>query len=248
MNSKFFSGTVGLLAALALVACAPRNPAKPPIPVQAEDKKKTQASESGGQPGLISVYGVIAKNKGEGLKISLETGTGKNGEKAPLADASKERVSETLPENLPAGPSEAELAKVYAFGCSPEQVELYLGRKADNDDLKNKGGGAQIAINAGRVAFCGPTAPEADVRLTIKAQELILDGANVVLANTAGLTLQAEKLTVIGSNVFATVAMDSDDTSKTGGPLTLVVTKEVEFKDQASLTLSAKGSSFKAKP
>lgn len=240
MNIRVFSKTVGLFAAIAISACAPHNPAKPVDPV----------TLIGGQPGKISVYGVLATHPKEELIVNEpKTGKSKFGQAPATKDANKATVDKNLPTQMPPAPSEAALKKAYAFGCSDDQVKTYLKRdKSDTMDANELKAfnDSQKAITAGTVVLCGKDPLKANAQLTISAQNLILVGLDLTFTGAAGMSFQAENLQVVGANKLTSVAPDSNDTSLDGGPLTLIVSKTADL-NGATLTLSAQGSNYQAK-
>jgi len=246
VDTKVFSRTVSLFAALTLLACAPRNPAKPIDPADLQAKEKATSTD-GGQPGKISVHGVIA-NAPE-LATDARAGKGKDGKTPEVAQANQAARSATLPAQRPAAPSEAALKKAYAYGCSAEQIAKYLGRdKSDEMDAEEQksNNDSQKTVVAGRVVLCGKDPLKANAQIAITAQELILVDADLTFSGAAGLSLAAEKLLAVGANKITSIAPDSDNTAMAGGPVTLIVSREADLKD-ATLAIAAQGANYKAK-
>jgi hypothetical protein len=271
MQKKFFSNVVtGLIAsasAIAVVGCAPHNPAKPddlaPAKAQAKTDAKNGTSDSlGGQPGKISLFGEIAKITGPNLILIAQTGLGVDGKIGQVATENQPLVTDKLPDKAPpiGAISEEAQGKVYAYGCDDKQISRYLERgsgKADQmspDELKDFNS-ATANISVGKLLLCGQDPIKASTSIAINTRDLILFDLNLNHTGAAGINIQAENLTIVGKNEINSVSQPAAPpaldavVSQQSGPIDIVISKNVRLNDDGklngSLKITAKGADAK---
>jgi hypothetical protein len=181
---------------------------------QAKSNQLLSAQFVGGQPGQISVKGIVVDKSNDKtqldtrIKISQSLGTSYRSDLKMKIASSNQSTRESL-----VAESDSKLTrtltddKTYvALGCSDVDPTLIAGlRKADIQALTKD----VASVSANTVILCG----KANITyqfITIAAHNLILMNADISAKNTVGaLSLIADNLTVVGKNKIQTQGQDA---------------------------------------
>lgn len=214
---SYFSILVAFLPMIALSACNLKMPGDYQKETNEEiDKiikdntRKTDEIklnfEQGGQPGLITVAGIIVKNKTEidsRITVTAKGGTGKDGVEVKVYDSQQPQFSTEVEKAVDLKTNEKD-EHLYSIGCDPTLVEKYAKRYSltTEKDIPSPISDNLLMVSGNTILLCGDLADMTKyVRVNFIAHRLVLSNLNFVTANPLGLlTLSANKLELRGSN------------------------------------------------
>lgn len=224
--------------------------------IAAENEKKMddimapirKSMEQGGQPGIISVSGVVVNDGKTDYRIStvVRGGIGKDGTENPVADSSKPVLS-SKNENI----NISELSEdksLISLGCDEKVVSLYAKeRSLEVQKLPSPITEDVMIISAKTIVLCGKMNEIKYQLLTFNADEMILDQVDYKLQSMLGhLQFNANKIFLSGSSILATKGIDSSMTIIQPASITLNVLKEISSSEDGKLMLMSTGSNYEA--
>lgn len=210
-----------------------------------EQAEKTAAAQAaGGQPGKISVKGVVVfKNQvNDHIQISQYPGAGANTDSKITATSidKNSRVALSSTTDSKATDQLADDKNYVALGCKDIDASSVSGLSKKNVDEISK---TVASVSANTVFLCG----KAEITyqyMTIATHNLVLMNAEVLQKNSAGsLSLTTDTLTVLGKNKIQTQGLDSPSSVPAAPALELTVLKSID--GDGSLQLNSIGGSIK---
>lgn len=227
MNSsnKLTNKLILIAAVVGLSACTKKIEYTPPelnFEIKYGDilKDAMKGMEAGGQPGVISLNGVVVKSDGTpDNRISLEQTVGKSVEKTEILPASLPHLNANF--RRKEGDKPSKLDTYLNVGCHLEGDSRIEGMKESknkqdiNKDIPLFGAAAMMVD---KVFICGKVDVTERIVL-IYANEVYLD--NVLLTmynNTGSFTVISDILSVEGKNLISTSGVSDSMASLLSGP------------------------------
>ena len=216
--------------------------------LEIKDQESKKVFQRGGQPGLITLSGILVS---EDLKLNshvesiLEGGFGKDGSEASV----DKKASMNLSSQSDVVAIPAELRTLITLGCD-QSFEADLAKKRSLTVEKNLSVGTEqkILLRAKTVVLCGKIEDLQTPSFSIEADELILNSADITQIGISGsMSFAANKLFLFGSNIITTQGSDANLIFFSAPALTLRVTQQLIADDSARLLVVSKGSSYAEK-
>lgn len=225
------------------------------VKIQADQKKNDELIKlieksfgDGGQPGNIKISGAIVKDNAlldQRITATAKGGIGKDNVEQPVLEKYKVQLSSRV--------GEIDLSKLtldvslMSAGCDQEKVLKFAAERS----LEIKKIPASVTkdvriIQANTVILCGNLEEIKLPYLSIEADAIILDGVDYNYVNSMGwINLNANKLTLIGSNKIRTRGLDSNMVLLISPSIELNVVAEISSQDEGKLAISSVGGSYK---
>ncbi len=199
---------------------------------------------SGGQPGQITVKGVIVKKDGDKMllddRIRIEQvgGKGKRGDAPTLvSEKNKAVLSEEI--DVQVLSSAIESVKYINLGCNDLTAQDTEGLTEELEETKII---SAVAHPVKKIFICG-THQIPQAFLSLSADQLILKNTSLKLKDLTGnLNVSASKIELIGSNTIETIGVDSTLSIMVGPSLNLLVAHEIS--GEGTLKLSSIGGNY----
>lgn len=241
-----FSGCIKNNSGESADKAAPQNDTKNQL--DQKDQQSKKVFQRGGQPGLITLSGILVS---QDLKLDShvetisEAGYGKDGTAAPIEKTELALFSTAAEETtLP-----VELQTLITLGCD-QAFTLDLAKKRSLEIEKNVLTAHQqkILLRAKTVVLCGKIDNLQTTYLTIEADELILNSADLLQIGMGGaLSFTSNKLFLFGSNVITSQGPDADLIFFDAPAVSVKVAKQLIADEGARLLVVSKGSSYAEK-
>ena len=210
-----------------------------------KDQESKKVFQRGGQPGLITLSGILVS---QDLKLDShvetisETGFGKDGTESNLDKAATCILSPQADKIS----ISAELKTLITLGCDQSFTDdLAKKRSLDIQKTLPPVKDQKITLRAKTVVLCGNISDLHTSYLSVEADELILNSADLLQVGTGGsISFVTNKLFLFGSNIIATQGSESDVIFVSAPSITLKVAQQLIADDSARLLLVSKGSSY----
>lgn len=192
----------------------------------------------GGQPGLITVTGIIVKKEGDKfllddrLKVEQFGGKGNKGiTTAIVSDKHKAVLSDVVEESSFKGDG-----TYVNFGCENLDEKETEGLKKEEALLKDL-----IGKQPSKVFICGELKAEDSTFISVSTEELVLKNARLSMQGfgMGSILIGTQKITLIGENSIQTKGMDVTLIPLPGPEIKLSVTKEIH--GEGHLLLESRG-------
>lgn len=215
---------------------------------QAELEQLTLSFSQGGQPGLITISGIIVDgNSKTDVRISVNavSGKSKDGTTPAVGNTFKPVLSSTI-EKLDLS-KQSEDKTLLAVGCDEKIVAEMAKERSLDIQVFKKPENTVLAVSAKTILLCGDLKDFHPYQFTqVDADELILSNLNFIhIGMLGGLTFNTNKLLLIGSNKIESNGIDLSFTASMTPTLDLRVAKEISSTDDGKLLLSSTGSNYK---
>ncbi|MGZ3774246.1 MAG: hypothetical protein ACXVCY_04025 [Pseudobdellovibrionaceae bacterium] len=212
--------------------------------------KMKKDMEAGGQPGSIELSGAVIKGDSsidDRITMYTEGGKGKDGTKVPVIINKHSAISEKDKKiNLS---KLTEDKTLIAVGCDEKLVHGYAQEKSlevkQLPPYENKKDNITYIVTANTIILCEIKEFERDF-ISLISDELILSNFQFSHYSAfGGLTINTNKLLLLGKNQIAARAADSSMTILPGPDIFLNVEKEVSSGQDGKLLLATYGSNYK---
>lgn len=233
------------LSSLMMTACNVKSPDKIKDETDAIIKKSQQDMDEltsplyrGGQPGKITIKGIIVKKDGDNTvldeRIKLEQIGGKGNHdvsqtlvsdknKAVLSDSTDAKATSKL----------ADSKKYINLGCTNLSTEEIDGLEEDSNKALTE---SVLILSAKKIFICGAQEISQST-VNLAADQLILKDASLKVKSTLGsLTLSAEKIELVGANTIATIGLDSTINVMEAPTIDLTVNSEISGEGTLQVT------------
>ncbi len=263
--TKFKMGSLLLIGMMGLTSCI-RNPADINNDINnrlKEDNKKTEEENKkteddltqltswliqGGQPGLITVSGIIVDadtKMDDRISVKSISGKGKDGT-TPAVLSSFKPVFITKIQKLDLA-QQSKDGTLLALGCEEKvTAQMAKERNLQIQEFK-KSENTVMAVSAKVIMLCGDAKDIQGYQfIQVDADELVLMNVNLIhLGMLGGLTFNMNKLMLIGANKIESNGYDLSFTASMTPTIDLKVAQEISSADNGTLLLSSTGSNYK---
>lgn len=189
----------------------------------------TNSLYRGGQPGKITVRGIIVKNNGnemlldDRLKIQQIGGKGNRGVSQTLvSDKNKAVLSENY--DTKALSSFSDSKKYINLGCENLMPEETEGLEQESEKALTD---SVLSLSAKKIFICG-TPKISQTFVSLSADQLVLKDATLeVKAVIGSLNISASKIELVGTNLIETKGVDSTISVMDAPSLDLLVANEI---------------------
>ena len=215
----------------------------------------------GGQPGSLTVRGVLARisylaeegseDRPQKVKVTARAGLNKAGERIKVDDKHKPTLDESVP--LPfANSLDSEFTTdLYVYGCEGRSVPGHDLSNPSPEPAESETFNARVkSIRAKKIVLCGKNPFDAQQIVVMDANELVLVDFDYVKIGTTGsaISFNAEKLYLFGKNSISSQGLKGKEVGFMQSPMMTVSARYwVYFMGEgASLQLSSEGPSYEA--